>query len=50
MSHIQDKSEADLEALLAEADRSGKGEILLETWRQDVKDRKAFHSDQLNNG
>ena len=50
VSCIHDKSKADLEALLAEANARGKGDLLRAAWKQDVLDRKAFQEDQRQNG
>ena len=47
---IQHKSRDELEALLAEADVAGKGDILREKWQQDVQEHLAFHRDQRENG
>ena len=50
-SQINYKSRSELENLLYEAERPGKGDVLKkETWRQDVEDRIAFQRDQRNNG
>ena len=50
VSHIHHKSRSDLERLLAEADKVGKGDILREKWKQDVEDRIMFDRDQRKNG
>jgi len=50
VAHIEDKSNTDLKALLAEADSKGKGDILRKAWREDIEDRKAFQRDQKQNG
>ena len=49
-SQIHHKSRSDLEAILDEAERAGKGDVLRETWKQDVEDRAAFQKDQNKNG
>ncbi len=46
-SQIHHKTRAELEGLLLEADRAGKGEVLRQAWKQDVEDRAAF---QKGNG
>ncbi len=50
VSHIQQKSKKELEALLLEADSVGKGDILRQKWKQDVEERMAFQKDQQHNG
>ena len=50
VSAIQKKSTGELEALLAEADRVGKGNILRQKWQQDVQEHLSFHKDQRQNG
>lgn len=50
VSHIHHKSRSDLEALFAEADKVGKGDVLREKWKQDVEDRMMFDRDQQKNG
>ena len=49
-SQINYKSRSELENLLYEAERAGKGDVLKETWKQDVEDRIAFQRDQRKNG
>lgn len=49
-SQIQHKSREELESLLLEADRVGKGDVLREAWKQDVENRAAFQKDQKSNG
>ena len=49
VSAIQRKSTGELEALLAEADRVGKGDTVRQKWRQDVEEHLAFHKDQRQN-
>ena len=48
-SRIHHKSRADLETILVEAERAGKGDLLKGTWKQDVVDRAAFQKDQKRN-
>lgn len=50
VAHIHHKSRSELDTLLAEADKVGKGDILREKWKQDVEDRIAFDRDQKQNG
>lgn len=50
VSHIHQKSKAELTSLLDEADRVGKGHILREKWKQDVEKRVSFDKDQRKNG
>ena len=50
VAHIHRKSRSELEAVLAEADKVGKGDILREKWKQDVEDRISFDRDQRKNG
>lgn len=50
VSTIQKKSKGELEALLAEADGTGKGKILRQKWQQDVQEHLSFHRDQRQNG
>ena len=49
-SYIQNNSKGELEALLLEADAAGKGDVLRQTWKQDVEDRINFNKDQRCNG
>ena len=49
-SYIQKNSKSELEALLLEADAAGKGDVLRQTWKQDVEDRFNFNKDQHSNG
>lgn len=49
-SQIHQKSRAELEDLLFEADRAGKGDVLRAAWKQDVEDRATFQKDQKSNG
>ena len=49
-SEICHKSKEDLYTLLSEAEKRGKGELLKETWRQDVEERLSFQKDQEKNG
>ena len=46
MAHIHHKSPSELDSILAEADKVGKGDILREKWKQDVEDRISFDRDQ----
>ena len=46
VAHIHHKSRSELDALLAEADKVGKGDILREKWNQDVEDRISLDGDQ----
>ena len=50
VAHIHRKSRSELEAILTEADKVGKGDILREKWKQDVEDRISFDRDQRKNG
>jgi hypothetical protein len=50
VEHIHHKSRSELDAILAEADKAGKGDILREKWKQDVEDRISFDRDQRKNG
>ena len=50
VSQIHHKSRSELDALLAEADKVGKGDILRDKWKQDVEDRILFNRDQQRNG
>ena len=50
VSHIHHKSRSELECLLTEAEKVGKGDILREKWKQDVEDRISFDRDQRVNG
>ena len=45
-SQINQKSKAELQIILDEAERAGKRDILKETWKQDVEDRILFQRDQ----
>lgn len=49
-SQIHQKSRAELEDLLFEADRAGKRDVLRAAWKQDVEDRATFQKDQKSNG
>ena len=46
VSCIEHKSKHELEVVLAEADKAGKGDLLRMKWRQDVEKRVAFERDQ----
>ncbi len=46
VSEIHRKSRGELEALLAEAEREGKGSILKQKWQQDLDEQVSFHKDQ----
>ena len=50
LSAIQHKCTGELQALLAEADVAGKGNILRGKWQQDVQEHLSFHKDQRENG
>ena len=50
LSAIQHKCTGELQALLAEADFAGKGDILRQKWQQDVQEHLSFHKDQRENG
>lgn len=49
-SQIHRMSRAEVEDLLFEADRAGKGDVLRAAWKQDVEDRATFQKDQKSNG
>ena len=49
VSAIQNKSQGEVEALLAEADSAGKGNIIRQKWQQDVQEHLSFHKDQRQN-
>ena len=44
VAHIHHKSPSELDSILAESDKVGKGDILREKWKQDVEDRISFGS------
>ena len=50
LAAIPHKCTGELEALLAEADVAGKGDILRRKWQQDVQEHLSFHKDQRENG
>ena len=45
-AYIHKQAKGELEKLLAEADGMGKGDILRQTWKQDVEERIQFQGDQ----
>lgn len=49
-SQMCHKSKTELQKLLTEAEKSRKGDLLIETWKQDVEERVAFQKDQKKNG
>ena len=49
VSQIQHRSKQELETVLAEADKAGKGDLLRMKWKQDVEERVAFERDQQTN-
>ena len=49
-SQINYKSRSELQNLLYEAERAGKGDVLKETWKQDVENRIVFQIYQRKNG
>lgn len=50
VAHISRTSNIELQKVLAEADRAGKGDVLRMKWKQDVDERIAFDRDQKRNG
>ena len=49
-SQIHQNSKAELEVLLHESEAQGKGDLLKEAWKQDVKERAEFNKDQTKSG
>ena len=50
VSRIEKHSRHDLEQILQEADKAGKGDILKAMWRQDVQEQLCYEKDQKLNG